>query len=464
MRLTFEWKINNEVRITSSSEPLSLPKRTDTAILERLERRGRASQAYFDCNRLLDSLLYESKDSGEYATFDGLQGNLFGAPEPVNTTLGRTPVLPECYKALVPSRSGGFKIEWKSTRNLLDDRRAQLDIIRESQRKIDKHSSYGRTQTVKAFTREARSHLLQCGAALDKMGLTEESSLLTLTLPGGTPEAKEALSRWSGWIVNRQLQAVRRELRGERCHWFFVWELQQRGALHQHWCLTNENYWESRYLSMVLKDTWYKCLVEIGKLEGIDMFQEHLRRYSHVDKPENWQWNEQKAEKSLGAYFSKYASKTANDLGKNPTSDEPVSYCPSRWHGSSSSLKEIVKNHYIKVVLTGIQRDEVDHLKDCILGMIDFDDVVIGYEYDFRIEGKDSFCFNEGTKTILYLSDAEYLRYSARFHEFCNTAVERVEGRSELNWRLHLYREQKAMMDGVDTSPVFSYGRAMTFC
>lgn len=464
MRLTLEWNINNELKIQTQTDPYAIPKRTDSAHHKRTETQGNATETLLYNNRLLQRIYHDGTDYVTVATHDGMQGDLFGKPTPVNPHTYKLKVLPETYRVVDRQPSGRFSVETRATDEVVRERNRALDIISKSQEPSKKHSSHGRVQTVKRFTRASRGHLLRAGAVIDKQGLKEVASLLTLTIPGGTDEAFSAVSRWSGWIVNRQLQAVRDYMKRRPVHWFFVWEWQGRGALHQHWCVVGKDYDESKHLSMLLKDAWYQCLKEIGKKEKIDLFLRCNRKHSWKNNPGKWVWNEQKVEKSVAKYFAKYASKQMPDEAESKGSKWKKIYYPSRWHGTSKTIKNIIKQHHIKLVVPGISEDECFHLIGALLLRLQPFEVTQSYNYDFRIEGQNQRCIVEGQATILYFADSQYRFTRAAVAKFCGSPHSRVKNAAPYQWELQAYAVDKlGLVSGLDLPYMQGVGMPVIF-
>jgi hypothetical protein len=237
----------------------------------------------------------------------------------------------------------------------------RLDILKKSQQAKRKERPWGRSQTPKAFVYSAGQKILNGGAVIDKACGAKNSTMLTLTLPGGTEEAIKALADWSGYIVNRMIQVVRRvEDPDAPIYWFFVWEHQKRGALHMHMCLGWRTDQEKReQLARKLKDKFYDVLLGLLARAGVDMFARRGFGGSWRFLPEKWKWDIQQIEKAVAPYFAKYCQKNreynGGDEGKQiarvqrqgkklfSVSKGDVVYYPSRYWGSSQTVKKAVK-------------------------------------------------------------------------------------------------------------------------
>lgn len=234
-----------------------------------------------------------------------------------------------------------------------------LDIIKKSQHPKPRHCSWGKQQTLKRFTSNAKQKILEAGAVVDRDVGKECSFEVTLTIPGSGLSVYEQVANWSGYIVNRQTQVIRRyEKQGIKVYWFFVWEHQKRGALHQHWCVSVPGSAElAKVISHKIKDKWYELLEELSVKTGIDLFAKKGSFGTWRNTPAVWQWRVNAIRKSVAAYFSKYASKNVNTSQYNETrrktwnsinsresksSNQPrlVALCPSRYWGSGYRVKK----------------------------------------------------------------------------------------------------------------------------
>ena len=237
-------------------------------------------------------------------------------------------------------------------------RKVALDLLKKSQQTVKKPRPWGRIQSPKVFRYQAGQKIKEGGAIIDRFCGAVNSSMLTLTLPGGTVQAMDALGRWSGYIINRLTQVIRRvDKTAPPVYWFFVWEHQKRGALHLHWCIGWSVHQEFRErLCEFIAAKWWQCLQEIGKKEKIDMFARKGFQGSWRNKPEKWQYDIQQVQKSVAAYFAKYCQKNRSYNGKSKLSPSEQSKqlrfgasknhtrsyktYPSRYWGSSRTVKK----------------------------------------------------------------------------------------------------------------------------
>jgi len=268
---------------------------------------------------------------------------------------------------------------------LAKQRSALLDIIKKSQQRPRKHASYGRVQSVKRFTAAAKQRILEAGAVVDKHTKRENQRELTVTLPGSGWRVYDVVSRWSGWIVNRMTQVVRRlEKEGYNLYWFFVWEHQKRGALHQHWCIASDESPEFTHnVARLLLRKWFDLLIELSEKTGIDLFQKKgsfgTWRYSR----DKWQYNIAPIKKGVARYFSKYCSKNSdtsqyNQRRRNSSTKfkgdafdssgrvSVYSLCPSRYWGCNSRIKRLCAHYRVTISLDVASKRESDFLAETI--------------------------------------------------------------------------------------------------
>ena len=208
-----------------------------------------------------------------------------------------------------------------------------LDIINEfRQASLNRQKGgWGFAAKPTKFTRNARHRLLEAGAIVDK-DCGKDAYEVTLTCPGDTQEAKDAIALWSGWLVDRLLREVRRS----GCqYWFYVWEYQQREALHIHLLVAGRGQL-TKGIAQSMEYQWWELLWELSEKIGIDIFRKNAK-WSWKYRPDKWQSHCQPIQKSVAAYFSKYASKSANQTLAVSGRKAPKS--PSRWWGCSSHLK-----------------------------------------------------------------------------------------------------------------------------
>lgn len=186
------------------------------------------------------------------------------------------------------------------------------------------------------FGAVAKNTLLRAGGALDTVcSKPHHYVMLTGTLPGGTPEAMQCIANESSWIVKQLSDWFRKTYPTE--YWFYVWELQKRGALHIHWCVYLPDTYQRCKLLWSWWDKWYSILQHIQEKTGVDLWRRKDGTYHHAGHSV-LQADAQQVYTSVAAYLSGYCS---NDKDKHAR-DAYSPYYPSRWWGYSRPLKKLL--------------------------------------------------------------------------------------------------------------------------
>ena len=245
--------------------------------------------------------------------------------------------------------------EGESFEQKLDRLYPPLDIKKKSQRgKKSRNLRKGfgnnsacrsiHTKRVPPFGVKQGQKLRECGAAIDLMQERHGGAarIVTLTLVGDTHEAFECLAANSWYMVNRITQFIRRNY-GKDAYWFFVWEHQKRGALHLHICVWHAIANKAARCGVLLVGAWYAALRDLEAATGIDMF---VRRDGKTYTPKRkWQSRNEPMRKSAGGYFSKYAAKASKKEERKHIEKLAQKYPPSRFWGSSQSVKDLIKEN-----------------------------------------------------------------------------------------------------------------------
>ena len=265
-----------------------------------------------------------------------------------------------------------------------------LDLLKKSQQTQKRERSWGKVQSKKTFRRAGGEKILWGGSVIDKFVPKDDCRMLTLTLPGGTEEAKSCVSRWSGYIVNRLLQVVRRWKHEEPLYWFFVWEHQKRDALHLHFCLGSKGMGEEiEFLAEDIAEKWFEVLLDFQEKEGVDCFARKGFCGTWQNNPSKWQWDSQPIKKSVAGYFAKYCQK--NSKATKPPSPEDFrqspKYYPSRYWGSSKTVKDSIKVLYRKKRFNDNSEWRLNELFEILLNdVIPMDAIIKTWKYDFQVE------------------------------------------------------------------------------
>jgi hypothetical protein len=285
----------------------------------------------------------------------------------------------------------------------------RLDINNELQENRRNPVPIGFDNPKRIFTKRARHKMLEAGEVVqdlcpspDSLQYAANFRAITLTLPGSTPEAYRALAAYSSWLVNRLLQGVR-DFKF-KVHYFGVWELQKRGALHIHLGIganpEDGTMEELEELGNKIIKKWFKLLKEMsttkaisrggkkGRLPGIDMFElspENSARNGGIkswrDRPDKWQSKNQAIEKNVAAYFSKYTSKNVDSGNKGKTFKH---YCPSRWWFMGKAISDEIKARRIDYTVVYNPTESNQLIED----ILETWPSICQYSYDFRITSR----------------------------------------------------------------------------
>lgn len=175
------------------------------------------------------------------------------------------------------------------------------------------------------------------GGALDTIcSDPSDYVFLTGTLPSSDTRAYRAMAVYASEMVECLHRYIRRTIRCE--YWFYVWELQKRGALHIHYCAYVPDPVLRNKLIQSFKPKWQEILDIVGERANIDMWSRA--------NGESWASNKgvlqayaQEVRYSVAAYMAKYCGKGS---GEEEVPKERQ-YYPARWWGASRKLSALVK-------------------------------------------------------------------------------------------------------------------------
>lgn len=279
-----------------------------------------------------------------------------------------------------------------------------LDIIHEFQTKEKNKvkGGWGRLSKPTKFTKNARHRLLEAGAVVDAAcGLNAWE--ITCTIPGSGNEVFRAVAAHTGWIMNELTQIIRRA----KCkYWFYVWEYQNRGALHLH-MLVSDPERDLSELSKNLESRWWALLQLLSQKLNLDVF----RKSSKVTwklMPSRWQSHVAQIKKSVAAYFSKYAGK-GYGAGQKKKGFGMVG-TPSRWWGSSQQVKKDITAARLKLKWQ-ISPSCAKEVKLLLQEFLNSQKKIKDYEYHFELGTTyNGTNLGWGDVSINYYADLEFSR------------------------------------------------------
>ena len=264
-----------------------------------------------------------------------------------------------------------------------------------------------RKHHIKKFGNIQAQKIHECGAAMEMISNgSEYCHVTTLTLPANTREAFECIAAHSGAIINSLFQPIRDKYPDVN-HWFFVWEYQKRGALHAHIAHHHPCEIIGAEIGQKLIETWHKILCDISDISGVWLLSDRCKGdyelkswYQHLSQP---------MRKSVAGYFSKYAAKANQNEENNYIRKFSQMYPPSRFWGSSSQIKAVVKAHHFHNCRDYTEnKDFMYFLFVRIHKMINDCEIVLEKSYSFKKDLNENLRVAEGFRNVYYLSPSDY--------------------------------------------------------
>lgn len=186
------------------------------------------------------------------------------------------------------------------------------------------------------FGNNARRTISRCAGVFTLDGIPPGQFLfLTGTIPGSTAPAFEAVARWSSWIV-KTIKTWLSDRGALGAYSIYVWEFQRRGALHIHYCVQVEDPLIRERVLREWRDRWASILDGVSERASVDVWARKSGGTWATNK-RVVQADAQIVEKSVGAYLSKYLSKSA-PTNQSKGGEEQTFHGPVRWWGAARSL------------------------------------------------------------------------------------------------------------------------------
>lgn len=270
-----------------------------------------------------------------------------------------------------------------------------------SEKSSKERKGYGQLPKVTRFSRYARHTLLEAGSVFDReLAASHQGLFLTFTLPGSRDDAYICLAKWSGFVVNRVISALRKHKLAK--YYFYAWELQKRGALHLHLFIALPREVSISSPRDTARNAWYSALEAIRENTGVDLYLHKKGNYSTAKR--HWQFDCQPVKKSAAAYISKYVSKGATEKSEVTIDGERVPICPHRWWGCSRGFKRLVDDWRITVSLDGLMSGEQEKIADMLCRYAMELGSVMHYSYNADIKSTNADMGKYGTVqcTIFY--------------------------------------------------------------
>jgi hypothetical protein len=220
------------------------------------------------------------------------------------------------------------------------------------------------------FGNNARRTISRCAGVFEVDGLhPDEFLLLTGTIPGGTPEAFEAVARWSSWIV-KTIKTWISDKGIEAAYSIYVWEFQKRGALHIHYCVHCADVEKKVELLRGWREKWTEIIDGVGFRSGVDVWA-RKRGGTWATNKSVIQADAQVIRKSVGAYLSKYLSKNAPTNEVKPWESKRF-HGPVRWWGASRPLLKRCRELTEKFEVESIAHSTIRYLREKVFDIMNW--------------------------------------------------------------------------------------------
>jgi hypothetical protein len=207
------------------------------------------------------------------------------------------------------------------------------DFFRPEKNKPSDRPGYGSPPKLRPFSLYGRRKIVRSGALIGAGENRQKTLFLTGTLPGGTDDALRAISDYSSWIVHILLTRLPElsQVKSADSRVIWVWEWQQRGALHLHAICEFPSRDAAQRVFEGFKGLWIGILESVGARCGIDIA---ARKDSgtHAGDYASWRTRAEWARKNPSRYLAKYVSKVKKG------SLIAQEYPPNRWYGISRCL------------------------------------------------------------------------------------------------------------------------------
>jgi len=320
-----------------------------------------------------------------------------------------------------------------------------LALIGEFQRTKDPlkdktYPSCPRLPRVKRFEARQGQKLREAGAAMDSLvphGQIGLCRAVLLTIPADYQAAFSTVAAYSGWVMNRLNTYLRRHL--ESPLWFYVWELQKRGALHLHFCFYAPTEELGQKLGDGMLELWLKLLEEMSEKSGNDLYwsgryaKSGAKYYVPREKLIN---SNQAVYSGCAQYFAKYSGKDSygSTRGAKGFGSRAIAH-PARIWGSSRAIKRRAREMSIDCRIEHISDESASCFFESIRELIKSFKHKLGqcYSFDIRrvrgVERRDGngkllgrssvleeIPIAEGVTEVYYISPEQFIDAFAELH------------------------------------------------
>jgi hypothetical protein len=262
------------------------------------------------------------------------------------------------------------------------------------------------------FGNNARRTISRCAGVFDQDKIPPNEFLfLTGTIPGSTPEAFEAMARWSSWVVKSVKTWV--SDKGVRSAYsVYVWEFQKRGALHIHYCLHCPEDKKREQILKEWKTKWAEIIDGVSTRAGTDLWA-RKGGCTWATNKQVIQADAQVVKKSVGAYLSKYLSKNAPANDVKPWEKRQF-HGPARWWGASRPLLKRCQELTESFTIESISHSAIRYLKEKVFDIMNWSENKVFSYWDKAYS----------TNVLLTYSPEECQRiYSYLKRDLCRTRI-----------------------------------------
>lgn len=225
--------------------------------------------------------------------------------------------------------------EVKSYSTVSIDSDSLLDIRGEFKTAPIKCSAHSHART--KFGRPAMTRIIRAAGALDAIDPEPTNYLfLTATLPSDEEWAKWAIAEDAHNLINGFKAWLSKRVQSR--HEFYVWEHQNRGALHFHYCIHVPDRKIHDAIARDFRAQWMRLLDGMTERTGVCAWGKHAN-LSYEDKYAILQTRAETVYSSVSQYMASYCSNGKNKHSK----DAHIPYYPKRWFGVSRGLSEAVR-------------------------------------------------------------------------------------------------------------------------
>lgn len=186
------------------------------------------------------------------------------------------------------------------------------------------------------FGRYAKTRIIRAAGALDQLDPEPSSYLfLTATLPSNDEWAKWAIAEDSGNLINGFKAWLSKRVRSR--HEFYVWEHQNREALHFHYCIHVPDVEAREGIARDFRAEWMRLLDGMTQRTGVCAWGRHAG-LSYEDRYAILQTRAETVHSSVSQYMAGYCGGKKDKHAK----DSDIPYYPKRWFGVSRCLSSLV--------------------------------------------------------------------------------------------------------------------------